>query len=530
MALITDVRNQSHNGISGQSGGPPDAVEQAGHSDAPQVLFMNTHDVSSRSGQPPPSYYQVATPKSPHDLYLGEEDDPNHGADVHKESEETERLKYETAKREILDALNLHVLISNKEHDELHREIKRVEAQMRVLEELHNDKELLSKVEMRQEELFHRKQRSYMRMKELEATHNFSDFSMDLSQPPLSTGSNGSFYYHTRSKSSGNASGTHQSRLRPANDGIIGMRMSGAKSIPANAAFAPNSSGLEAETARPSLLNQHHRRNYSSTCLTSNSGVVGKNEKDEAIFKRPDGILVIITCSNCGRSGFTSAQGIVNHARLKHSKTYSSQPLAVLNNQKLLPDDQQNSTTLQKFQELNLDPSKEYLPNVVGVPGGSSNSNMGGDRKSSVREVSPHTITVQPETAQKSTAHLQKLYSKGDFKKIVDYVSEAKKDLDTILTLPSDSEDVTEDDDNTKIKTEGIESNAVDEPKSSDKQTNMKKRKSSVDKETKKRLKPAEKKVRPDAIALMNVPEKDKRSSHYNLRAKSKLKGHARFD
>ncbi|SCU84666.1 LADA_0D03070g1_1 [Lachancea dasiensis] len=47
--------------------------------------------------------------------------------------------------------------------------------------------------------------------------------------------------------------------------------------------------------------------------------------------------------------------------------------------------------------------------------------------------------------------------------------------------------------------------------------------------ENKKRFKPAEKKVRPDAIAFMKMPERDKRSSHYNLRAKSKLRGHSRY-
>ncbi|KAL6949935.1 hypothetical protein ACO0QE_000604 [Hanseniaspora vineae] len=110
-------------------------------------------------------------------------------------------------------------------------------------------------------------------------------------------------------------------------------------------------------------LNQHHRRNYTNTCPTRNSGIVGKTSEGIPVFKRFDGIMIIIKCVACGREGFTSPQGIVNHARLKHSKFYSSQQLAILDNQQLL--ETQSTKVLAKFKELDKDPIKDFLPLVA---------------------------------------------------------------------------------------------------------------------------------------------------------------------
>ena len=204
---------------------------------AGQVLFMDSHDVPPRTNPHPPhsGYYQVATPKSPHELILDDQDvdlasqrdnfhDPNsrHGHDGDKrqdslmgrragESEETERLKYETAKTEILEKLHLQTLISHKEAQGIQREIKRVDAQMTLLRKLHDDQELQKKVEEHTE-----RQKSRVRRQLLEAntvanscgylahrpSPSFAGFS---SNPPLSAGSfiPQTHHYHTRSKSSG---------------------------------------------------------------------------------------------------------------------------------------------------------------------------------------------------------------------------------------------------------------------------------------------------------------------------------------
>ena len=133
---------------------------------------MDTQDIPNRSNHHASNYYQVATPRSPHELSLvGDEDDDGTDADVHngdhRESEETERLKYETAKGEIMDQLNLHILINHKELDELQSEIRRVEAQMKVLETLHEDKKLLEKVEKHQEHEFNKKKQYFLNKQEL---------------------------------------------------------------------------------------------------------------------------------------------------------------------------------------------------------------------------------------------------------------------------------------------------------------------------------------------------------------------------
>ena len=123
----------------------------------------------------------------------------------------------------------------------------------------------------------------------------------------------------------------------------------------------------------------------------------------------------------CDRSGFTSAQGIVNHTRLKHSKLYSSQPLAVLNNQKLLPNDKQDPEILSKFKKLNLDPNKDYLPSDIAIP----------KPQSPINHSENHTRA--PKTV-KNTPHLEKLYqNKEDFKKLIDMVNETPDDLNEYL-------------------------------------------------------------------------------------------------
>lgn len=513
--------------------------------DTPQVLFMDTHDVGNRTGHAPPSYYQVATPKSPHELSLMDEVDghsgPDMGGTTHRESEESERLKYETAKKEILDSLNLHILLNNNECNDIDSELGRVEAQMKVLEHMHQDKDLLKKISQHQEELYTRHRESFLRKREMEASQFSSlSFNQSINDPISSNSGNGSYFYHTRSKSTNNLNNANPSRLRPANSNTIGSRLTGGKSLSTlEAPLAASSSGSDVEPLRPSLLNQHHRRNYSSTCLTSNSGVVGANEKNEPIFKRPDGILVIIACSYCDRSGFTSAQGIVNHVRLKHSKTYSSQPLAVLNNQHVLPNDLQPPEVVQQFKELNLDPGRDYLPHIINMQTGNV-AGKAADRKNSLKELSPRAKSpagdVHSEAGMKSTKHLKKLYKNDDFKELVDYVNDAQKDLDSILKQPSESEANDESDDAEPKEARQVRSSSRSSASShsaiqSDPNTSHERKRSSAsDADAKKRHKPAEKKVRPDAIALMNIPERDKRSSHYNLRAKSKLRGHSRYE
>lgn len=537
------------------------------NSDVPaQVVFMDSKGLSSRTAtHPPSSYYQVATPKSPHELMFAEEDsDSRHGGkdgmhrdssvvgsgdddDAHHvsgmrkplgESEEVEKIKYEMAKAEILDKLHLHTLIGNKDVQTIQREVYRIDAQVKLLQTLHDDEKLLDKIEA-----FHDREAEHRRRKAMHASSSgyYADYSSRSVLPsdtssnlPLSASSNTPVHhYHTRSKSHGNLS--EAPHLRPASPSLMNIRVSGAKSIP------PVSD--DGQPFRANQMNLHHRRNYSSTCLTSNSGVVGKTEQNEAIFKRYDGILIVITCAHCGRSGFTSAQGIVNHARLKHSKTYSSQPLAVLNNQVLLPTDKQDPEVLQKFNEMEKDPQKEYLPSVLAIPSIGKRESIPKNGlpiqqyqlRQQQRQQENRDQDQDQQTMTDSTRHLREIYTKEDFQELVRMVKTAPQDLENVLkgSVYGSSAEPSESEQEPKSPTPHQASSPLSPARETVKKNNKKRKQDQNEalRDYKERIRPAEKKPRPDVLALSALPEHEKRSSHYNLRAKSKLRAHSdRFD
>lgn len=534
-----------------------------------QVLFMDSKGMSSRASMHPPSsaYYQVATPKSPHELTFADEeidaddgeddgmhgrsslsvsgrsDDGPHGADVVKssgESEEVEKLKYEMAKAEILDKLHLHTLIGNKEVQCIQREVCRVDAQMKLLQTLHGDEKLLDKIEAYHERENENRKRQMMNVDSSGYSADYSSGSIlpsaSSGNVPLSASSNTPVHhYHTRSKSHGNLSDA-AAHLRPTNPSSMNIRVAESK--------ITTTGREDGQTFRPNQMNLHHRRNYSSTCLTSNSGVVGKTEQNEAIFRRYDGILIIITCTHCHRSGFTSAQGIVNHARLKHNKTYSSQPLAVLNNQVLLPAEKQDPAVLEKFKKLEMDPKREYLPSVLAIP---SISRKEGTPKNGLpnqlrqqqerqqQQHQPHKQDHDQKTVPESTKYLRDAYKKEDFQELVNMVKTAPQDLENVLKGSSfgSSAEPSESEPEPKSPSPHQASSPLSPSRETVKKNNKKRKHEQNEalRNYRERMRPAEKKARPDVIALSAMPEHEKRSSHYNLRAKSKLRAHAdRFD
>lgn len=478
-----------------------------------QVLFMDGDEVDPLTGSNhsmtnhTATYYQVATPKSPHELssLADNEDDP---------AQDAERLKFVKAKKDILDQLNLQIMLTHKEMEHLIEENEQVSGQLEVLKILHGDSKLSEKVEAFQEK----------RAKEVEESIRSGLSRQGSRQSQDATGSG--YYYHTRSKSGSNVSG-----LRLANDNVIDIRMRGAKTLPqqsdTSVSTGHSTPGVtppgSAGSVQPGVISKipyhNHQRNFSSTCATSNSGVVGTTEGGQPIFRRPDGVLIIITCSVCKREGFTSAQGIVNHMRLKHFLHYQSQPLAVLSNQVLLPDDKQDPEILAKFKEKNKSPTDSYLSSTVPLPnnekrqhGKETVSSVSTGFESANGSAQASTASSSSQTLHHSTAHLQKLYPKDDFKEIINYVKEAKTDLETIMKC--------EDEEAAAAAAAGAGAASEEESKP---------RKRSLANE---RARPAEKKARPDVIHVTenHIPDEDKRSRHYNLRAKSKLRSHNRDD
>lgn len=543
---------------------------------------------SSSSSSRITSVYQVTTPKSPQDLENSMDVPYKMDAatgDADRDSENTQRLKYECAKREILSALNLHIMLNHKHVSRLHRNVQKVDAKLVLLETLHDDTGLLGKIEQtyqlkikqhQQHIGFNNNNNNSISIENINASTDFgasypvlSDYNINCQS--LSSSSNATLsaphmaphHYQTRSKSNGFL--LEPSVLRPANSNIIDYRITGSKSIahatakpadvssPRSSSISPTDEqpGFQILPFKPSQMHLNHRRNYSSTCLTSNSGVIGKTEDNEPIFRRYDGILIIITCSKCDRSGFTSAQGIVNHTRLKHSKLYSSQPLAVLNNQKLLPDDKQDPKILSSFKELGLDPNKDYLPSEIAIP----------------KPQSPISTSDNHARAHKSVKdipHLEKLYqNKDDFKKLIDMVNETPNDLKEFLNqremqLKEQGEDEDEEereDDSSRTDNEAsyvpspslsatatttTTTTTTDPPSppvlsSSLQRKLLRKRRLDVDTATttgdlplRERLRPSPTDKKPrKATLLMNkdASSAGRPSSYYNLRSKSRLRG-----
>ncbi|CCF57572.1 hypothetical protein KAFR_0C05810 [Kazachstania africana CBS 2517] len=386
--------------------------------DAPQSMLIQHSDnglslnTSNSTNNNIPKYYQVATPNSPHEEFNDDSMLIHPREESAKESEDVERLKYETAKSELLDKLNLHILINHKKIRSIEDEIGRIDSQLKLVETLHDDTDLLDKIEknkLKKIELQKARSSSFMSFYPSSTSNN--------ENLPISASSNiPQHHYQTRSKSTTNTFELTQ------DDSVLGKR---SKNPSKGKLTISNPNAFQVQEFKPNQMNAHHRRTYSTSCLSNNSGIIGQTENNEPIFRRFDGVLVVIMCSMCTRSGFTSAQGMVNHARLKHHKTYSSQPLAVLNNQVLLPLEKQDSTVLDKFKKLGLDPQKDYLPYNVAIP----------------------SMECKKKDYQKirSTEHLQKMYeNKSEFIDLMDMVDTTQNDLDIVLAQSSGEEDEVE--------------------------------------------------------------------------------------
>ncbi|KAG5420861.1 hypothetical protein I9W82_002742 [Candida metapsilosis] len=79
------------------------------------------------------------------------------------------------------------------------------------------------------------------------------------------------------------------------------------------------------------------------------------------LYRRTDGVMVRLTCPDCLRYNFSSAQGFLNHSRIAHSKEYTSQDSAAIKCGEVLPDIPQDAVgenSIKILQEKGLDPSK----------------------------------------------------------------------------------------------------------------------------------------------------------------------------
>lgn len=110
----------------------------------------------------------------------------------------------------------------------------------------------------------------------------------------------------------------------------------------------------------------------SQNALQSRPGTVG------CLYRRTDGVVVKLTCPDCKRTNFSSAQGFLNHSRIAHTQEYTSQDAAALICGEVLPDyeqDEEGTGSIKNLRDRNLDPSKNLNVSEIYFNGLSSSLN-----------------------------------------------------------------------------------------------------------------------------------------------------------
>lgn len=110
-------------------------------------------------------------------------------------------------------------------------------------------------------------------------------------------------------------------------------------------------------------VHSYRTRSTTSSLRPSATSVASgiRNPSLGCLYRRTDGVVVRLTCPNCQRSNFSSAQGFLNHSRIAHSKEYTSQDAAALKCGDILPEIKQDPTgeaSIKVLVERGLDPSR----------------------------------------------------------------------------------------------------------------------------------------------------------------------------
>ncbi|SGZ48748.1 CIC11C00000005494 [Sungouiella intermedia] len=159
------------------------------------------------------------------------------------------------------------------------------------------------------------------------------------------------------------------------------------------------------------------------------------------LYRRTDGVVVKLTCPDCQRSNFSSAQGFLNHSRIAHSKEYTSQDAAALRCGNILPDefqDEEGLASLKCLKEKNLEATKNLNVNEIYFNGLSNTLNT--VHRSSEESIAPVTqdgpSKSEPQKRKASDSEsnelMKKLIKNGmahDAKDYEDLVGEARKEI-----------------------------------------------------------------------------------------------------
>lgn len=197
------------------------------------------------------------------------------------------------------------------------------------------------------------------------------------------------------------------------------------------------------------------------------------------LYRRTDGIIVKLTCPECQRSDFSSAQGFLNHSRIAHSKEFTSQDAAALKCGEIIDSikqDHQGETGLQSLLLRNLDPAKNlnisqvYFDTTSNSGNSPSNTSVAKEKSRSPRFVEkPEVIEEKESTSVESSQLFQKITKSGKINK-AEYETLV---ADTKARVPNshlfDDEEDLEDDSSSESKRE---------PSSSETRSTFKRRKS----------------------------------------------------
>lgn len=128
------------------------------------------------------------------------------------------------------------------------------------------------------------------------------------------------------------------------------------------------------------------------------------------LYRRTDGVIVKLTCPDCRRSNFSSAQGFLNHSRIAHSKEYTSQDAASLKCGEALPDgeqDEEGLASLQCLRNKGLDPNVHLNVNEVFF------SDVRTHPPTVEKSISPMEETEAPQAVPAPSQLMKKLISSG---------------------------------------------------------------------------------------------------------------------
>lgn len=148
------------------------------------------------------------------------------------------------------------------------------------------------------------------------------------------------------------------------------------------------------------------------------------------LYRRTDGIIVKLTCPDCHRSNFSSAQGFLNHSRIAHTKEYTSQDAAALQCGELLPDDFQDDegvASLKSLRQKELDPSRHLNVNEMYFDGLSSTLGT-----AAVAPQEPFQKVQRSQSKDENNELMKKLIKSGvaqDAKAYKELVDQARQDV-----------------------------------------------------------------------------------------------------